>query len=141
MPPLIFFVFNRSERSLEKWLDVGFDTDTELLELINSGRLSESRAGRYLNLLRNRFDGVVLADLLCYLRIRVELSLRAKGLLLMKESGFDARLDEATRSKFEELRFLEKSIGKTGKLALAPFLHLRGKELWQLYMLENQPPA
>ncbi len=141
LPPLIFFVFNRSERSLEKWLDVGFDTDTELLELINSGRLSESRAGRYLNLLRNRFDGVVLADLLCYLRIRVELSLRAKGLLLMKESGFDARLDEATRSKFEELRFLEKSIGKTGKLALAPFLHLRGKELWQLYMLENQPPA
>jgi hypothetical protein len=117
---------------------MGFDTDTELLELINSGELASSHVGVYLNSLKGRFEGVVLADLLCYLRIRTELSLRAKGLLLMIESGFDVKLDEETRSKFEELRFLEKSIGKTGKLALAPLLHVSGKELWQLYMLENQ---
>jgi len=140
LPPLIFLVFSRSEKSLEDWLNVGFDTDTELLELINSGELATSRVGIYLNSLKGRFEDLVLADLLCYLRIRVELSLRAKGLLLMIESGFDVKLDEETRSKFEELKFLENSIGKTGKLALSPFLHVSGKELWQLYMLENQSP-
>ena len=141
LPALIFAVFSRSEKSLQDWLNVGFDTDTELLELIHSGRLATSHVGIYLNSLKGRFEGIVLADLLCYLRIRVELSLRAKGLLLMIESGFAVKLDEATRSKFEELKFLEKSIGKTGKLALAPLLHVSGKDLWQLYMLENQSPS
>ncbi len=138
LPPLCIIVFLRSEKSLEDWLNVGFDTDTELLELINSGQLATSHVGLYLNSLKERFDGMILADLLCYLTIRVELSLRAKGLLLMIESGFEVKLDEATRSKFEELKYLENSIGKTGRLALAPFLHMSGKELWQLYMLENQ---
>lgn len=140
LPPLCVLVFMRSEKSLENWLNVGFDTDTELLALINSGRLATSHVGLYLNSLKERFDGMVLADLLCYLRIRVELSLRAKGLLLMIESGFDAKLDQATRAKFEELKYLENSIGRTGKLALSPFLRVSGKELWQLYMLENQSP-
>jgi RsiW-degrading membrane proteinase PrsW (M82 family) len=136
-PPMIFAVFNRSEKSLEDWLNVGFDTDTRLLEMINSGELASTQVGIYLNSLKERFKGVVLADMLCYLRIRVELSLRAKGLLMMVESGFDVQLDEETRAKFEELKYLEKSIGKTGKLAMAPFLHVSGKDLWQLYMLGN----
>ena len=138
LPVLIFAVFIRSEKILKDWLNIGFDTDAELLELIDSGRLSSSHVGLYLNSLKGRFEGVVLADLLCYLRIRTELALRGKGMLLMAESGFEFELDEATREKFEELKFLEKSIGKTGKLALAPLLHGSGKDLWQLYVLEKQ---
>src|SRR5262249_31707735 len=135
LPLLAFTVFERSERSLERWLHVGFDADTELLELINSGELSESRVGAYLHSLKERFRGEVVADMLCYLRIHVELSLRAKGLLMMRESGFKVDPDEPTRAKFKELEYLERSIGKTGKLAMAPFLHTSGKELWQLSML------
>ena len=41
----------------------------------------------------------------------------------------------ATREKFTEMRYLEKSIGPTGILALAPMLHMSHKDLWQLYML------
>jgi hypothetical protein len=48
LPPLIFVVFSRSERSLRRWLNLGFDADTELLELIHSGRLSSSKVGVYL---------------------------------------------------------------------------------------------
>jgi len=44
-------------------------------------------------------------------------------------------VDEATREKFTEMRYLEKSIGRTGILALAPMLHMSHKDLWQLYML------
>jgi len=136
LPPLVFAVFARSERSLEEWLNVGFDADTELLQLINSGELSTSKVGAYLHSLKERFRGEVVADLLCYLRLHVELSLRAKGLLMMRESGFKVEADEETRAKFTELEYLERSIGRTGKLALAPFLHVSGKELWQLYMLK-----
>ena len=134
-PLLIFVAFEKSEQSLQNWLEVGFDADTELLELMNSGRLSESKVGKYLQSLREKFSGEVVVDLLCYLRIHLELSLRAKGILMMREAGFDAEPDEDTRALFQEMKYLEKSIGKTGKLALMPFLHIGGKELWQLYMI------
>jgi protease PrsW len=134
-PLLIFVIFERSEESLQNWLEVGFDADTELLELMNSGRLSESKVGKYLQSLREKFSGEVVMDLLCYLRIHLELSLRAKGTLMMREAGFDAEPDDETRALFKEMRYLEGSIGKTGKLALLPFLHVSGKELWQLYMI------
>jgi RsiW-degrading membrane proteinase PrsW (M82 family) len=135
LPPLVVWIFERSEKSLARWINVGFDAHTELLELIESGGLSESKVGLYLTSLKERFRGEVVADLLCYLRLHVELSLRAKGLLMLRESGFRAEVDEETRAKFKELEFLEGSIGRTGKLAMAPFLQLSNQDLWQLYML------
>jgi len=135
LPVIMTIVFQQSEKSVEGWLDVGFDADTELLELLNSGALSESRVGEYLHTLKQRFEGPIVADLLCYLRIHVELALRAKGLMMMRESGFKVTADEETRAKLEEMKFLETSIGKIGKLALKPFLHMSRKDLWQFYIL------
>jgi len=77
----------------------------------------------------------VVADLLCYVRLHTELALQAKGMLMMRENGFEAPVDEGTREKFAELGYLEKSIGRTGRLAIAPMLHMSHKDLWQLYML------
>jgi RsiW-degrading membrane proteinase PrsW (M82 family) len=135
LPPLLFAVFNRSEASLRSWLEVGFDGDTELLELIHSGELSGSRIGKYLHSLKERFQGEVLADMLCYLRLNLELALSAKGHLMMRESGFKVEVSEETREKLQELQYLEKSIGLTGKLAMDPFLRTSGKELWQLTLI------
>ncbi|MCW5590488.1 MAG: PrsW family intramembrane metalloprotease [Burkholderiales bacterium] len=135
LPPMLHFAFSRSEKALGAWLGHGFDADTEMLELINSGRLSDSPVGQYLHTLKDRFHGPVVADLLCYLRLYTELALRAKGILLMRESGFEVPVDEATREKFAEMRYLEGSIGRTGLLALQPMLHMSHKDLWQLYML------
>lgn len=137
LPAMMFFVFDRSEKATRQWLDVGFDADTELLELIESGELSQSHVGIYLHSLKEKFKGEVVADLICYLRIHVELSLRAKGLMMLRQSGFKVAPDEPTREKFAELKYLEKSIGMTGKLAMAPFLRMSSKDLWQLYMLET----
>jgi RsiW-degrading membrane proteinase PrsW (M82 family) len=135
LPLLMAVVFQQSEKSVEEWLDVGFDADTELLELINSGELSKSRVGQYLHSLKEKFEGAIVADLLCYLRLHVELSIRAKGLLMMRESGFQNAPGELTRAKLEEMKYLEKSIGATGKLAIRPFLQMSRKDLWQFYML------
>jgi len=135
LPVLLQLVFARSERAVGDWLGTGFDADTEMLELINSGKLSDSPVGRYLHQLKQKFQGPVVADLVCYLRLHTELALRAKGILMMRENGFDVPIDEATREKFTELRYLEKSIGATGRRALQPMLHMSRKDLWQLYML------
>ena len=134
-PLVLGAVFARSERAVGEWLGRGFDADAEMLELINSGRLSDSPVGRYLHQLKDRFQGLVVADLLAYLRLYTELALRAKGILMMRESGFEVPVDEATREKFAELRYLEKSVGRTGLLAIQPMLHMSHKDLWQLYML------
>lgn len=137
-PGLVFLVFRKSEHSLQRWLGVGFDADVELLRLIHSGELSNSRIGRYLQSLRRRFRGEVVADMLCYLRIQVELAIRAKGAFLMLASGFRAGPDPAIQEKLEELEYLERAIGKTGKQAIAPFIHTKSHDLWQLRRLQTK---
>ena len=137
MPPLLFLAFERSEKALGAWLGKGFDADAEMLELINSGRLTDSPVGRYLHSLKDKFQGPVVADVLCYLRLHTELALRAKGVLLMRESGFATEIDAATRAKFTEMTYLEASIGRTGLLALQPVLHMSHRDLWQMYVLKS----
>jgi len=135
LPPLLYVVFERSEKAVGNWLGSGFDADAEMLELINSGRLADSPVGEYLHTLKDKFRGPVVADILCYLRLYTELALRAKGILIMRENGFDAPVDEPTKDKFTEMRYLEGSIGRTALMAIQPMLHMNRKDLWQLYML------
>jgi RsiW-degrading membrane proteinase PrsW (M82 family) len=136
LPLLALFMFQLSERALEHWLNAGFDADAELLEIINSGELSESHVGEYLESVKSHFQPVVVVDLICYLRLYVELALRAKGVLMARESGLEMETDPEVKASLEELKALETSIGATGLLALKPFLHMSRKDLWQLYMLK-----
>ena len=135
LPPLMMLVFARSEKAVGDWLGTGFDADRDLLELLDSGAFSESPHGQFLHSLRSRFEGAVVADLVCYLRLHVELALRAKGLLMMREAGIEIEIDEPTRARFEEMRYLERTVGPTAVLAIKPLLHMSRRDLWQLYML------
>ncbi len=135
LPLVAVNIFLISEKSTRQWLDVGFDTDVEMLGLVNSGRLTTTRAGKYLLSLKDRFPGEVVADMLCLLRLHVELSIGAKGILLMKEAGLPVKPEPNIREKFEELRYLEKNVGKTGMLAIGPVLQRSRRDLWELHML------
>lgn len=135
MPLLLLAVFERSEKATRHWLGSNLDSDVELLELLLSERMADSRVGRYLDSLRAHLPGPVVADLLCLLRIHLELSLSAKGILLARSAGIRIPADAHVRANFEELRFLERSVGPTGRLALQPFMRISSRELWQLYML------
>jgi RsiW-degrading membrane proteinase PrsW (M82 family) len=137
LPPLLFLVFRRSELAVARWLGQGFDADAHLLDSIASGGFADSPTGTYLKSLKKRFAGPVVADLLCYVRLHTELGLRAKGLLMMRQNGFDVPVDGETRAKFDEIRYLERSVGKTALLAIRPMLRISRKELWQIYMLER----
>jgi protease PrsW len=138
LPFVIYLVFEHSERVLREWLDADLDSKVQLLEMINSGAFLDSRLGRILQSLRDRFRGEDLADMLCLLRLHGELALRAKGVLLLRESGMEALpVDEETKDKLAELAQLERSIGRTGMLALRPLMMATGKDLWQLRLLER----
>jgi protease PrsW len=136
LPPIIYAVFQNSDRSLRDWLDEDLDSKVQLLELINSGTFLDSNAGRMLQTLRSRFRGEVLADMLCLLRLHGELALRAKGVLLLRESGMEEPpVDAETRDKLAELSQLERAIGRTGMLAVRPLIMATGKDIWQLRLL------
>jgi RsiW-degrading membrane proteinase PrsW (M82 family) len=137
VPILSVAVFQQSERETKAWVGAGFDTDLELLRVVRSGQVSGTPVGRYLTTLRDRFAPEVIVDMMCLLRLRAELAIRAKGVLMMREAGFEAPPDPALKDTFAELRYLEQSIGRTGLLALAPFLHTDTRDLWQLHLLSE----
>jgi RsiW-degrading membrane proteinase PrsW (M82 family) len=137
LPAIMLVVFWRSERATQRWLGTRMDADAELLDIINAGAISESPIGRYVETLKQQFGPETLVDMLCYLRIHVELAISAKGLLMMREAGFKPTPPPGTQEKFRELRHLEKSIGPTGRLAIAPILHQSTRDLWQIYHLEQ----
>jgi ABC-type thiamin/hydroxymethylpyrimidine transport system permease subunit len=135
VPVVMAVVFRFSEKSTQEWLGVGFDTDQNLLEMITTGVLTETHVGQYLQTLQERFPGEVVADMLCLLRLQVELSIRAKAVMLMREAGFAPEPDPEVREKLAEMDFLERSIGKTGMLAIHPFLTAGARNRWQLELL------
>jgi hypothetical protein len=69
------------------------------------------------------------------------MSARAKGDLLRREAGFPLTPDPALPAKFQELAYLEKSIGRAGKRALAPLLSMSTRDLWEIYMLGETDAA
>ena len=135
LPSLTAFIFYRSEMALKNWMEEGLDNEVRLLEQIDDGVFSESNAGKYLTSLEEKFSGIIIADMLCLIKVHLELSIKAKGVLLMKKVGLPVIIEDEVKEKFEELKYLEKSIGKTGKLAVAPIFSRSTKDLWQLYML------
>jgi RsiW-degrading membrane proteinase PrsW (M82 family) len=137
LPPVLQLVFQRSARALHDWLELDFDADADLIEMIESGEFSQSKIGLYLEDLRKKFEGPVVVDMLCYLRVYTELAIRAKAALIARENGLEVPVGERTREKFQELRFLEESIGKTGCLAMKPFLQIERKDLWQMHVIDG----
>ena len=137
LPPLVKLVFQKSSAALHEWLELDFDADTELIEMIDSGHFTESKVGHFLDDLREKFEGPIVVDMLCYLRVYTELAIRAKAALIARENGLELPVGERTREKFEELRYLENSIGKTGCLAMKPFLQIERKDLWQMHVLDR----
>jgi len=137
LPILMMVIFSKSEKGLQNWMETGFITDVMLLEFIKKGKFKETKAGKYLDRFTKRFPGEVVMDMLCYLRIYLELSIRSKGLLLLKEAGMEITIDAELKDKLKELSYLEKSIGSVGKRILAPLLHTSKKDLWQISFLKE----
>jgi hypothetical protein len=51
---------------------------------------------------------------------------------MRREAGFEVPPDPDLESRFKELRYLEKSIGPTGMLAVRPLLSQTPRDLWEI---------
>ncbi|HET7224492.1 MAG TPA: PrsW family glutamic-type intramembrane protease [Candidatus Eisenbacteria bacterium] len=148
MPLLLLGVFEWSERATRRWVGAGLDQDADALEQMLGDTAHDTPAGRYLAEISHRFPPAAVADMFCLLRIHLELSVRAKALLMARAAGVEIPLDDdELRAQFTELKFLERSIGRAGLLALAPLRRKSSRDLWQLLVLQrgslsaSLPPA
>ena len=137
MPLLLVAVYERSERLTRSWIVTGFDSEVEMLEQILGQGVRDTAVGRYLETLRRRFPPLVVADLLCLLRIHLELALRAKGMLIARAAGIEVRPNADVRANLVELHHLERTVGATGRLAILPLRRTRSRDLWQIMLLER----
>jgi protease PrsW len=135
VPLVMAAVYQQGESTLEQWLGLGFDTDAEMLRVIDSGQVSATPVGAYLASLRERFPPEVVADMFCLLRLQVELALQAKGLIMMRRGGYAPSPPSDAAERLAEMRYLERSIGQAGRLALLPFLRRRRRDGWERQLL------
>jgi RsiW-degrading membrane proteinase PrsW (M82 family) len=135
LPVIFVVVFYFSERSLHRWLGGKLDQDIDMIAMIASGEFKRTPQGAYLMSLNDAFPPEVRGDMLTFLHLTLELSARAKGDLIRREAGLEVPADPALESHFKELRYLEKSIGPTGMLAIRPLLSQTPRDLWEMHHL------
>lgn len=134
--PLIFLVvFYISEQSLRKWLAGKLDQDLDMLAMIASGEFKNTPQGAYLMSLNDAFPPEVRGDMLTLLHLTTELSAGAKGDLMLREAGLEVPPHPGLENHFKELKYLEKSIGPTGMLAVRPLLKQTPRDLWEMHHL------
>lgn len=135
--PLVFIlIFKQHESKLQTWLEIEFNSEIELLNMINKGELRSTKAGVYLGSLKGRFAGETIIDMYCYLSLYLELSIKAKRNVMLKESGFPAIIEDDIETKLRELEQVRKQIGKVGELALSPLIRMNYRDLWKLNSLK-----
>lgn len=137
LPPLVLLTFERSESATREWMSAGLDLDVELLKLVLSEDFGQTRLGAYLQELRSRFPGPVVADMFCLMRLELELGIRAKGMLMAREAGLDVPVDDDLVAGLAEVRYLEKAIGPTGLMALTPLQVSSDRDAWHKFLLRE----
>jgi len=132
VPLVLAGVLYFSERSLRRWLGGKMDRDIDVLNMIESTEFQQTRVGSYLISLQEAFPAELRGDMLSLLQLTTELSMRAKGDLMLREAGLEPVPDPELDGMFAELRYLEKSIGPTGMLAVRPLLSQTPRDLWEM---------
>lgn len=136
LPLLFMLIFRFNETQLQDWLEIEFSNEVELLNMINKGQFTSTKAGTYLATLKTRFTGEVILDMYCYVQTYLDLSIKAKRNLMLKESGFDPIIEPDVNLKLQELQVLRAQIGKVGELTLAPLIRMNYRDLWKLNTLK-----
>jgi protease PrsW len=136
LPALFIFIFNYNEKQLQNWLEVEFASEIELLKMINKGQFQNTRSGQYLASLKTKFSPEVLVDMYCFFSTYLDLSVKAKRNIMLRECGLPPIKEPDVENKLKELFQLRKQIGKVGELTLSPLIRMNYRELWKLKTLE-----
>jgi protease PrsW len=136
VPMMIVTIFNLNEKSIRRWLELEFDSEVNILRMIRKGIFSQTKTGSYLVSLRNHYPAEVVVDMYCYISLYMELSIKAKSMMMLKENNLAIPPDPALPGKLQELKALRKNIGRGGCLAIAPVFRMSRKDLWKLSILK-----
>ena len=121
---LLVWTYQYDGDMIHRWLDRGLDKQVSLLQSIQAGQLGETKTGQFLLSIKETFPAEVFFDVICYVELNVELSVAAKSRFMMREAGLDLPLEDSQKetylSQYEEFMILEKRLGKSARMAVAP---------------------
>ena len=121
---LLVWVYQYDGDMIHRWLDRGLDKQVALMMDIQQGLLGETKTGQFLLSIKENFPAEVYFDIICYVQLYIELAVAAKSRFMTREAGLDEPLDEAARSRYREqyaeFKDLEKALGKSARMTVAP---------------------
>ena len=121
---LLVWTYQYDGDMIHRWLDRGLDKQVVLLQAIQRGELRDTKTGQFLMTVKESFPPEVFFDVICYVQLHVELSVASKSRFMMREAGIDMPLtDEQKQSyleKYTEFMELEKRLGKSARMTVAP---------------------
>lgn len=124
MAGLLVWTYEYDGDMIHRWLDRGLDKQVSLLQSIKEGQLGDTKTGQFLMSVKETFPPEVFFDVICFVQLNVELSVAAKSRFMMREAGLDLPLEEeqvqSYLSQYEEYKILEKRLGKTARMTIAP---------------------
>lgn len=124
MAGLLVWTYQYDGDMIHRWLDKGLDKQVDLFRSIQEGNLSHTKTGEFLLSVKDSFAPEVFFDVICYVKLNVELSIAAKSRFMLREAKLDLPLDEEQArtilAQYEEYRLLEKRLGQSARITIAP---------------------
>jgi len=136
LPVIFSMIFQKNESEIKSWLFDEFDSEVQRLMMIRKGQFTKTKAGSFFLNITNQISRLVVVDIYNYIHLYAEISLLAKRNMLLKEQGIQPPVISGIEEKINELKKLEKIIGKTALITIAPVLNMSKKDLWKLTILK-----
>ncbi len=136
LPTFFVIIFNQSNSMLQNWLEIEFSNEVEMLRMIRQGQFKATRAGEYLASIKKHYSPEMIVDMYWYISLYLELSIKAKRNIMLKESGFPVMPEVGIKEKLIELQQLRKQIGKVGEMSLRPLIRINHRDLWTMNQLK-----
>jgi RsiW-degrading membrane proteinase PrsW (M82 family) len=137
VPLGLFAIFVLGEKYAHRWLAENQAAHGKLLADIDSGAFAETNNGRALQTLADRLGDEGGRDLMDYVRLSIDLVVRAETSLLAMEEHEKVAFRHDLRERFSRLHALERELGMSPVLAVRQHLHFTRNDLWEMHELES----
>ena len=128
MAGLLIWIYQYDEEMIHSWLDRGMDTQVHLLQSIQEGHLEKTNTGQFLMSVKKSFPPEVFFDVICFVQLHIELSVAAKSRFMIREAELELPLEDIQKetylSQFKEFKILEKRLGKSAMMTIAPVVKI-----------------
>ena len=125
---LLVWTYFYDVKMIHSWIDTGLDKQLNLLDSIKAGHLDDTSTGKFLESVKDAFPPEDFFDIICYVQLHVELSVASRSRVMLRESGLERELPltdemkELILSQYTEYKILEKRLGHTARMTIAPIV-------------------